>query len=187
MIYLHSQGDINTKERIIPIQPFFYVQCWYMKVAINETMASVMLIYCWLKLIYKPLFTMCVVMCIQTSNINVFDPEISSPFWIVMSVRDSNNHVANVRTPTFSWVLCHISIIKISAFCMLYKLGWHKCKSLNQHTEFSPGPYIYILFYLWCAFSLILCIHHLLLPNHASFSLQYTYFTNIFFCVFWMC
>ena len=32
-------------------------------------MATVLLIYCWLKLIYMHLFTMFAVMCLQTSNI----------------------------------------------------------------------------------------------------------------------
>jgi hypothetical protein len=40
--------------------------------------ASNMLTYSWLKFIYTPLFTMCVVICIQTSSIDVFDPERSS-------------------------------------------------------------------------------------------------------------
>jgi hypothetical protein len=71
------------------------------KTAINVTTASMMLIHSWFKLIYKPLLTMCVVMCVEISNVNVFDPEESSPFWIVLSVRDSDNHVANVRIPIF--------------------------------------------------------------------------------------
>lgn len=83
-------------------------------------MSSMMFIHSWFKLIYKPQYTMCVVTCRQTSIINVFDPEGSSPFCIVMSARDSDSHVVNVRAPIFSCVLCSISVIKISAFYMPY-------------------------------------------------------------------
>ena len=39
---------------------------------------SVLLTCSWLKLIYTPLFTLCVIICIQTSIVNIFDAEISS-------------------------------------------------------------------------------------------------------------
>ena len=43
-------------------------------------MASMMLTYSWLKFIAKPLSTMCVVMYIETSNTDFFNPEGSGPF-----------------------------------------------------------------------------------------------------------
>jgi hypothetical protein len=42
-------------------------------------MDSMMLTYSWLKFNDMLLSTMCVVTCLQTSNIDVFNPEGSSP------------------------------------------------------------------------------------------------------------
>jgi hypothetical protein len=39
-----------------------------------DIMAAIMLTYSCLKFIDKPLFTMCAFTCIQTSNIDLFDP-----------------------------------------------------------------------------------------------------------------
>jgi hypothetical protein len=41
----------------------------------KDVMASMMLTYFWLKFIDTPLLTMYVVVCIQTSNIDIFDPD----------------------------------------------------------------------------------------------------------------
>jgi hypothetical protein len=44
------------------------------------TVASVMLVYWWLQFTDTPLYAMCVVTCILTSNINVYNTEESSPY-----------------------------------------------------------------------------------------------------------
>jgi hypothetical protein len=41
-----------------------------------DTMANVMLTNSWLKFVDMSLFTMCVVIRIQSSNIDIFDPEV---------------------------------------------------------------------------------------------------------------
>jgi len=49
-------------------------------------MASLMLICPWLKFTYMALFTVCVITCIQSFIIEVFDPEESSPCTAYLSV-----------------------------------------------------------------------------------------------------
>jgi hypothetical protein len=45
----------------------------------KDIMSIMMLTYSWLKLIDKPLLTVCVLIFIQTSNIDIFHPDGSSP------------------------------------------------------------------------------------------------------------
>jgi len=47
-----------------------------------DNMIIAMLTSPWLKFSDMPLFTMCVVVCTQTSNFDIFDPKGSSPFGV---------------------------------------------------------------------------------------------------------
>jgi hypothetical protein len=81
-INLHPQGDVNTKDYIILLHQFYRysVKIYNSSYKHNnmDIMDSMMLTYSLLNFIYMPLFTLCVAVCIQTSNIDVFEPEGSS-------------------------------------------------------------------------------------------------------------
>ena len=51
-----------------------------------------MLTHCWLKFTDILLFTMFVVTCLQTSNIEVFDPAGSSPCAVNFPTQDTSIH-----------------------------------------------------------------------------------------------
>jgi len=47
-----------------------------------DNMTIAMLTSPWLKFSYVSLFTICAVVCTQTSNFDIFDPKGSSPFGV---------------------------------------------------------------------------------------------------------
>jgi hypothetical protein len=62
-------------------------------------MASMVLKYSWLKSIDTPLFTVCVVICIETSNVDAVVPEGSSPcavYWCVLCGKVFHNNAETV-------------------------------------------------------------------------------------------
>jgi len=100
IISMKSFSDtIGNRTRDFPTwsavpRPIYNIKIYYSINTYNnmDIMSSMTLIYCWLKCNDMPLFTMCVGICIQTSNIKVFDAEdqISAPCIYVSCVgRDS--------------------------------------------------------------------------------------------------
>jgi len=53
-------------------------------------MASTTLIHSWLKFNYMSMFTMHIATCLQTSNLDVFNPKESRPCWMYWCVLCTN-------------------------------------------------------------------------------------------------